>query len=128
MGVAERPVVVVVDDDEAYLGMMEEVLAEEGYQVIPYGSSTGAYDLIVKARPNLVILDVRMGHPGAGLLLLYLIRLDAAIGATPIIVASADTRLLREKMQFFQEKQCLTLEKPFELPLLMRTIAAALHQ
>jgi DNA-binding NtrC family response regulator len=128
MGDAERPVVVVVDDDQAYLSMMEEVLGEEGYQVIPYGESTGAYDLISKTHPDLVILDMRMAHPGAGLLLLYLIRLDAAIGATPIIVASADTRLLREKTRFFKERACLTLEKPFELQLLLRTIATALQQ
>jgi len=48
-------------------------LTEEGYQVITHGGSSGLMNLVARERPDLVLLDIRLGHDN-GLDLLQEIR------------------------------------------------------
>lgn len=52
--------IMIVDDDSAVLETVTDILREEGYSVLPAGSSLEALDLAVGARPALVLLDMRM--------------------------------------------------------------------
>ena len=54
--------ILVVDGDDSMRMLYSEELAEEGYEVIATGDSTRVMGLIDGARPDLVILDTRLGR------------------------------------------------------------------
>lgn len=118
------PTIAVVNDDTAFLNLMHELLTDEGYETIIWIESEKAYDMIRRVKPDLVILDIRMGHPEAGWALLDLIRLDPDTAGIPVIISSADSRFLREKAELLREKGCEILEKPFNLEDLLTKVRA----
>ncbi|HEU5423369.1 MAG TPA: response regulator [Nitrolancea sp.] len=122
------PLIAVVNDDTAFLNMMNELLSDEGYRTVIWREGEGAYDLVCQHRPSLVILDIRMEHPGTGWHVLELLRLDPETASIPVIVCSADSRLLRAKQDRLQSLNCQTLEKPFDLDELLAMVRLALGQ
>ncbi|HET7036089.1 MAG TPA: response regulator [Thermomicrobiaceae bacterium] len=124
----QGPLIAVVNDDTAFLTMMNELLSGEGYHTMIWREGDGAYDLVRQHRPGLVILDIRMEHPGTGWQVLELLRLDPETVDIPVIVCSADSRLLREKQERLHGLNCQTLEKPFDLDELLALIRLSLGQ
>jgi DNA-binding response OmpR family regulator len=53
--------ILVVDDEKSMQILYADELAEEGYQVITHGGSSGLMDLLNRERPDLVLLDIRLG-------------------------------------------------------------------
>jgi CheY-like chemotaxis protein len=107
--------IVVVDDDRDYLGFMEEVLTDEGHQVILCDNVLGVVDILLRGPPDLMILDLRMGYPTAGIDLLDQLRNDPATAQIPAIVCSADVPFLRKHASSIQDRRCEILEKPFSV-------------
>lgn|SRR5690606_29149632 len=116
--------IMVINDDTEFLGLMQALLAEEGYQVVTLRESRGAARIVRRERPDLVILDIRMEHPEAGSQLLEILRLDPATTALPVIVCSADAVFLRQKDALLREKGCIPLEKPFDLDDLLSAVTS----
>ncbi|HBY95390.1 MAG TPA: hypothetical protein DEP84_15800 [Chloroflexi bacterium] len=79
------PRIAVVNDDTAFLNLMHELLTDEGYETIIWAESERAYDMIRRVKPDLVILDIRMGHPEAGWTILDLVRLDPTTAHIPVV-------------------------------------------
>ena len=52
--------ILVVDDEEAILDFLKEVVESQGYSFVRAMSGKEALEKIVEARPNLVILDIVM--------------------------------------------------------------------
>ena len=99
--------VVVVDDDHETRMLVGELLALEGYQVIPCGRGELAYELIRRGVPDLAIVDLMLGGSEEGWLILTLLRGDPATAHVPIILCSANVGFLRRR-------GCVALEKPFD--------------
>jgi DNA-binding response OmpR family regulator len=78
--------ILVVDDEKSMRILYADELTEEGYQVITHGSSTGLMDLLDHERPDLVLLDIRLGGEN-GLDLLQDIR--NAFYDLPVILCTA---------------------------------------
>jgi sigma-B regulation protein RsbU (phosphoserine phosphatase) len=53
--------ILIVDDHEAYLDIMEDMLQEEGYSIRKARSGRQALEKVGERIPDLVIMDVRMG-------------------------------------------------------------------
>ncbi len=53
--------VLVVDDEKAIRILYAEELTEEGYDVIATGDGSGLMQLIEQKRPDLVLLDIKLG-------------------------------------------------------------------
>jgi DNA-binding response OmpR family regulator len=53
--------ILVVDDEKSMQILYTDELTEEGYQVITHGGSSGLMDLLMQERPDLVLLDIRLG-------------------------------------------------------------------
>jgi two-component system response regulator (stage 0 sporulation protein F) len=83
---AERPPILIVDDDRAVLETVTEILREEGYLVLPAASGREALDLAQTARPALVLLDMRMPQLNGWQ---FAAQLRARSLAIPIIVMTA---------------------------------------
>jgi len=80
------PKILVVDDEATIRMLYTEVLTEEGYEVISTGDCEGLMEIIDKQKPDVILLDIRMGQYD-GLELLQHIR--NAFYDTPVILSTA---------------------------------------
>lgn len=117
--------IMVVNDDINFLDLMREVLAGEGYRVTIYGGS-GAFLVIKQAKPDLVILDLRMAQIDEGMQILSMLRLDAVTRDLPVVLCSADSRYLAENAEHLRAYQVLTMPKPFDLDNLLECVREGL--
>jgi two-component system nitrogen regulation response regulator GlnG len=84
--VADAAVILVVDDDAAVCWALEQVLTTHGYRVVIAADAASGRRAVRRARPDLVITDVRM--PGeSGLDLLASLRAD--FPSLPVVVSTA---------------------------------------
>ena len=51
----------IVDDDESVQFFFSEELIEEGYEVITSGDGSRVLELIEKERPDLIVMDIKLG-------------------------------------------------------------------
>lgn len=65
--------ILILDDEESIRILYADELAEEGYEVITSGDGSRIPELIEKERPDLIILDIKLGEYN-GLDLLQIIR------------------------------------------------------
>lgn len=118
------PLIAVVNDDTAFLHLMEEALREEGYRVLLHLTTDGALDKLVAESPDLIILDIVMEQRDAGLRLLRAVRGHPTLAHLPVIVSSADLTFLHEHAEELASLRSEIIEKPFDLDRLFARIAA----
>lgn len=76
----------VVDDDLSLQALYKEVLEEEGYRVVQAGSGEEAVERARESRPDLVIMDVKMGEMDGLTAMRLILQGDPRI---PVIINSA---------------------------------------
>jgi DNA-binding response OmpR family regulator len=113
-----KDTILVVDDDQDILDFLDDALTFEGYQVLT-AVDGAALALAQQAQPSVILLDLQMAGMD-GQEISRRLRADAATAAIPIIVMSAMDRL--EAMVTGMPVNG-HLAKPFELRLLMETVA-----
>ena len=119
--------IAVINDDTAFLELMHDLLEEiEGYTVTICKEADDAYEFVKKTQPDLVILDIRVGHEENGWMILNLLTLDPATRPIPVIVCSAAVHSLQEHEELLQRYDCDVLQKPFDLDTLLAKVEAAL--
>ena len=116
------PMVAVVDDDTAFIELLCELLADEGMQVSCYINSADAFRDLRSLQPDLIVLDVRLEKPEAGWQLLEMLRIDRATAQIPVILCSADSHFLRERVDLLRAHNAEPLEKPFSIDELLDKI------
>ncbi|MFC2004407.1 response regulator transcription factor [Chloroflexota bacterium] len=77
--------IMVVDDDQRMLYLLQRILQEEGYDVILAADGVSAMALLEDAKPDLVLLDIRMPGPD-GYQVLETLRRQSNV---PIIMVTA---------------------------------------
>ena len=117
-----RARIAVINDDPAIVNMLTDFLQDVGYETIDCFAGDGSYDLIRRQHPALVIIDLQMEHPEAGLHVLQKLRADTVTASIPVIICSANGRLLREKATGIHALNGEVLEKPYDLDLLLAKI------
>jgi two-component system alkaline phosphatase synthesis response regulator PhoP len=80
--------ILVVDDDRSILKVITAYLEKSGFQVLAAHDGEMALHMLRRERPDLVILDLMMPHRD-GWEVTQVVRADAALGATPIIMLTA---------------------------------------
>ena len=113
-----RPVVLVLDDEQAYTKVMSMVLDEYGFDPVPANSAKDAWELLSKVTPDLVLLDVMMPEID-GITFLGELRSNAEFRAVPVLVVTAYTET-REKA--LQAGASGYLKKPFSAQQLRNSI------
>lgn len=78
--------ILVIDDDPAIRFLYEEELLEEGYDVISSDGGKGVLQLMADQKPDLILLDLKLGNR-SGLDLLQDIRRNS--WAIPVILLTA---------------------------------------
>jgi CheY-like chemotaxis protein len=119
--------IALINDDTTFLDLMRDLLEDVGgYRVLICKEGDGAYRFVKEHRPDLVILDIRMGGEEAGWTILELLTLDPGTLPIPLIVCSAAVRELQEHESLLQRYGVGVLPKPFDLDALLQTVEAAL--
>jgi DNA-binding response OmpR family regulator len=121
-----RACIAVINDEQTIVDMLTDFLQDAGYETIECFAGDGSYDLIRREQPGLVIIDLQMEHPDAGLHVLEKLRADPATADIPVIICSADGRGLQEKAATIQALHGEILEKPFNLDPLLAKIRTLL--
>jgi DNA-binding response OmpR family regulator len=85
---AERPVVLVADDDDDIRDLVAFRLDRAGYEVLRAGDGQEALDLAREHRPDLAVLDVMMPKL-TGYDVTRELRADAATSRIPVILLTA---------------------------------------
>lgn len=112
MMTARRPLIIVVDDEQAIRDFLCDLLSDEGYQSIGCHDAREAFEIIQESQPALVITDLWMEARYAGYELLRRIRNTSAVSGTPVILYAADQRFLHDNSQSLQALNCAPLHKP----------------
>lgn len=112
--------IILVDDDLNAVKLMESLLTGEGYGVRRATWLSHPYSEIKVARPDLVVLDLRM--PVSGWEILALLRLDPATRAIPVLICTADTRSLQEFLEPLAGDGLQVQRKPFDLDELLAKV------
>ncbi|TSJ36377.1 response regulator [Mucilaginibacter corticis] len=110
--------ILICDDDEGILDMLELVLEETGYRIVPVKNSLHIYDEIEKQNPDLILLDLWMPVL-SGDQVLRTLRKNPDTRALPVIVISAS----REGERIANEAGANSfLAKPFDLEMLVNRV------
>jgi len=84
----KTPCIAVIDDDAAILDMTELLLALDGYQPVSFTTLPHALICLDGLLPDLVIVDLHLERPIAGLELIATLRQNAATEHIPILRAT----------------------------------------
>ena len=123
--------VTVVNDNPEFLELVEDILEDERYEATKVdGDRDDALELIRSSRPDLLIIDLRMGREGLhGWDVAQQVRADRAFRDLPILVCSADVVALNEVAdELSATKDVETLVKPFHIDELTAAIDRLLAQ
>jgi CheY-like chemotaxis protein len=104
-----------VDDDRVYTEMVHDLLDSEGYDTILLRQAATAIEAIVRARPVLVVLDVRMDVADAGASILTDLRANPQTATLPVIICTADQQFLRNEAAFLHSRNAAVVAKPFDV-------------
>ena len=83
-----KPKVLICDDDKLLLELIEYRLAAKGYDVVRAADGAEALSMMIRERPELVVLDAMMPKTD-GFEVLARIKGDPALAETPVIMLTA---------------------------------------
>jgi CheY-like chemotaxis protein len=90
MDASDRPLIIVVNDDTAFLQLMEQLLEDEGYEAEVMKSTKNALEHIKERRPALIVLDLVMRGMD-GFEVLDRLKADPLLRQIPILIRSSKT-------------------------------------
>jgi len=93
--------VTVVNDQPEFLGVMRDVLDELGHEALALEGSTVTVDQLADARPELLIVDLRMNNAvlNDGWGLIVAARAHPVLRDVPIVIASGDHEFLNRRAE-----------------------------
>jgi len=119
---AERPVTVLVVDDEAPLRrILERLLVRDGYRVISAGDGETAYQMLASEQADAFLLDINLpAMSGLALYLAIINRWPALEGRIALMSGDADTE---DVAAWIEHHHCVVLRKPFDVKDVGRWVA-----
>ena len=123
--------VTIVNDNPEFLELIQDILEDERYDATKIdGDHDDALERIRSSRPDLLIIDLRLGREGLhGWDIAQEIRADPAFRDLPILVCSADVLALNEIAdQMAATRDVEALVKPFHLDELTDAVDRLLAQ
>jgi CheY-like chemotaxis protein len=85
--------ILVLDDDQALLGVMKEILSLSGFDVVISAPTYDISELIMTHHPDLIIMDFLMNEVNGGELC-SIIKNDPSTHHVPVILLSAYNRII----------------------------------
>jgi CheY-like chemotaxis protein len=118
--------ILIVDDSPTIRRVAATVLERNGYRVLTAESGEAGFDLALKERPNLILLDVRM--PGVdGYETCKRLRAAPVTAKTPIVMLSGNDGFF-DQVQGYQAGSSVYLTKPCEAKEMVAAVKRFLSQ
>jgi signal transduction histidine kinase/CheY-like chemotaxis protein len=109
--------VLIVDDDRAFLELVERLLIKEGFNVLATDNPKGALQLARAAKPDVVLLDILM--PGFdGWAVLQALKQDPVTAMVPVVILS----IVDEKKRARDGGAHSMIAKPIDRTVLLRAV------
>ena len=116
MAQTNNPVVLVVEDDPPVRELIDDVLREEGYDVVVAHDGAAALRVLETLQVDVITLDLDLpGLTGSDFLRLLQTR---KVQIPPVVVITSHTPVARELKQMTQA----VIDKPFDIDDLVATI------
>jgi DNA-binding response OmpR family regulator len=121
------PRIVVIDDAPEIVEFYEELLTDEGYDVIAtFTGPPNDPQVIGQHRPDIVILDWLFGREAVGMRILDMLKAYPPTANTPIIVCTAAHQEITEVEGVLKQRGVRVLHKPFAIDDLVAMIRQVL--
>jgi CheY-like chemotaxis protein len=117
--------VTVVNDNPEFLALVQDILEDDRYEAITIdGDRPDALDAVRASRPDLLMIDLRMGTDGLhGWDIAQQVRSEPDFAGLPVLICSADVLALKELEDDLERTQHVgTLTKPFSIDDLTESI------
>ena len=117
--------VTVVNDNPEFLALVHDILEDDRYEATTIdGDRTDALDLVRSSRPDLLMIDLRMGSDGLhGWAIAQQVRAEPDFDGLPVLICSADVVALKELEGDLETMRHVgTLTKPFSIDDLTESI------
>lgn len=118
--------VAVVDDEPAIVEIVDQVLAEHGWDVLQCRDGRMAAAVIQQEQPDVILLEVWLRTVHTGWSVLHELQQDPRTSTIPVIVYSGAVDQLRAQKEWLDEHGIAVLMKPFDLDDLDHRVRAAL--
>ena len=108
--------VTVVNDNPEFLALVRDILEDDRYEATTIdGDLPDALDQVRASRPDLLMIDLRMGTEGLhGWDIAQQVRAEPDFAGLPVLICSADVLALKELEEDLDDTRNVgTLTKPF---------------
>lgn len=108
--------VTVVNDNAEFLDLVEEILEGDRYETVTIdGDRPDTLDLIRASRPDLLMIDIRLGVEGDhGWQIAQAVRRDPGLEQLPVLLCSADvSELSHLEADLESDRRVRLIAKPF---------------
>ena len=117
--------VLLIEDDRLIQTLLRDLLEEEGYRVLVADATLDPVD-VSQLRPNLILLDLWFGGAAWGLDWLRELRATPGARCIPVIVCTADARLVQQEAEQLRALTTGVILKPFDIDDVVTRVAAGL--
>jgi DNA-binding response OmpR family regulator len=121
------PRIATIDADTATLELYEQLCTDAGWDTLSCPDAESAYQRIRDAEPSAIILDLRLSTSDAGWAVLRSLKTDTQLSETPVLVCTADTRVVQRCAEDLQGLGCSVLAKPFDINVLLALLRQAVE-
>jgi DNA-binding NarL/FixJ family response regulator len=122
-----RARIIVIDDDHVLAELMQTLLVESSFDVVVCRRWQEAHQFVLRERPDLVVLDLRLGDSEYGWRVLDHMTLDPSTRHIPVIICSgAHESLQAHAPALLREHGVYILAKPFDLDSLLGVVDEAM--
>jgi DNA-binding response OmpR family regulator len=114
--------IAAIDADTATLDLYEQLFADAGYDTLLCPDPRSAYERVRAAAPDAIVLNLRLSTDDAGWAVLQRLKTDARLCETPVIVCTADPRIVQRCAEDLRSLGCCLLVKPFDIDVLLALV------
>ena len=120
-----RPHILVMNDAQAVLDLLRDLLEDKGYRV---STARVVLDLepVKELAPDLVVLDLPFEKQDKGWQFLGMTRLDPRLRRVPIVLCTAAAKPVREMEGHLATQNVGVVLTPFDIDQLLREVEARL--
>ncbi len=116
--------ILIVDDSEALVTMLSEILTKESFEVDSVFSRQELVLNLLAATPDLILMDVRLGGDD-GRKICRDLKANSSYKNIPIILLSGSHELLESFADYNADDM---IEKPFDMQAILKKISKALNK
>jgi len=117
----------VINDTQEILELFDEILREEGYEVLLYSQAIQDMAEIERLKPDLIIVDYIFGGEKTGWQMVQKLRMRRATAKIPLILCTAAIKEVREIEGYLRMKGIGLVPKPFDIDDLVEAVQTALR-